>query len=81
MPALSFRKVFESTEEVYDKLETPIPGYVPADPDTITSFQTAKELKAIFKRTMDCREVRRRYMIAVQEEMDWLSSLRFIGKR
>ena len=80
MPSPTLKKLFEKVGEAYHDWNGSLPGYVAAHPDLFgvqrpplqRGFESAGELRDVFKRAQEIRECLRAEMIALQEEMDWL---------
>jgi len=73
LPKLALRKVFEKLAEAYQDWNQSLPGYQAPDSICREPFESLEELQRTFQTVQAAREEIRKYMIALQEEMDWLA--------
>jgi hypothetical protein len=67
------RRLFERQGEAYHAWNSVLPGYVAPNPAIGPAFDTEPTLRDAYDRARSLREELRGRMIALQEEMDWLS--------
>lgn len=66
-------RLFEKPGEAYDGWNRTLPGYKAPHPLIAMPFDTAEELTALRTKAKEERERLRQEMVALQEEMDWLT--------
>lgn len=72
VPGFHPRKLFERPGEAYTDWYRGIRGYQQPHPHLKQEWLTAEQLQAAWKAALEAALARRREMVALQEEMDWL---------
>jgi len=73
MPGLALRKLFEKAGEAYQTWNCKIEGYVKPSEEFGPVFESTQALRESFLHAKTVRELLRAEMIALQEEIDWLT--------